>query len=110
MLLFLLSLAGIPPLAGFVGKVGLFIAAVDRGLTGLVVIAVVNSVISLYYYLMVVRQMYLLDPKDKDKDEVPVARPVRATIVISMIGVVLLGIAPMLLLPLIEQAAGAVIP
>jgi NADH-quinone oxidoreductase subunit N len=108
MLLFLLSLAGIPPLAGFVGKVGLFLSAVDRGLIGLVVIAVVNSVISLYYYLQVVRQMYLLDPQ-RDED-VAVARPVRATVLVSVVGVVLLGIVPMLLLPLIEQAAGAIIP
>jgi len=49
MMLFLLSLAGIPPLAGFVGKMNLFVAAVREGLIGLVVVGVLNSVVSLYY-------------------------------------------------------------
>lgn len=59
MTIFLLSLAGIPPLAGFMGKLNLFLAAVIGGYTWLVLIAVLNSAVSLYYYLGVVRQMYL---------------------------------------------------
>jgi NADH-quinone oxidoreductase subunit N len=60
LLLFLLSLGGIPPLAGFWGKVFLFWAAIREGMYGLVVIGVLTTVLSLYYYLMVARAMYIL--------------------------------------------------
>lgn len=59
MLLFLLSLTGIPPTAGFVGKFYLFAAAVEAGYIWLVLIAVVNSAISLYYYMRVAMVMYM---------------------------------------------------
>jgi NADH-quinone oxidoreductase subunit N len=62
MLLFLLSLAGIPPLAGFVGKWYLFGAAIKGHYAWLAVLAVINSAISLYYYMRVVVCMYLQDP------------------------------------------------
>lgn len=58
MVVAMLSLAGVPPLAGFVGKFYLFSAAVRGGFTGLAVIAAINSVISLYYYLRVIVVMY----------------------------------------------------
>jgi NADH-quinone oxidoreductase subunit N len=53
-----LSLAGIPPLAGFMGKLYLFSAAVNSGFVGLAIIAALNSVVSLYYYLRVLVTMY----------------------------------------------------
>src|SRR4029079_9236633 len=59
MLLFMLSLGGIPPTAGFMGKFWLFSAAIDSGYFGLAVIGVLNSAISLYYYIRVVVFMYL---------------------------------------------------
>ncbi|MBI1870844.1 MAG: NADH-quinone oxidoreductase subunit N [Chlamydiae bacterium] len=59
----LLSLAGIPPLAGFTGKWFLFSAAMEKGHWILVLVGVVNSVISLYYYLMVVKEAYLGKPE-----------------------------------------------
>ncbi len=62
MLLFMLSLAGIPPLAGFVGKWYLFGAAIKGGYAWLAVLAVINSAISLYYYLRVVVCMYVHEP------------------------------------------------
>jgi len=61
MVIFLLSLAGIPPLAGFVGKFLLFGAAIDAGFTWLAVIAILNSVLSLAVYLRIVIPMYQLD-------------------------------------------------
>lgn len=61
MLVFLLSLTGIPPLAGFMGKLFLFGAAIQGGLAWLAVIGVVNSVISLGYYSMIIRQMYMAE-------------------------------------------------
>ncbi len=105
MLLFLLSLAGIPPLAGFVGKVNLFVAAVNEGLIWLVVVGVLNSVISLYYYLQVVRQIYLLPPTSEEPVSIP--RPITTTLLIATAGVLVLGIYPSLLLPLIETAVQA---
>jgi len=59
MTLFMLSLAGVPPLAGFVGKFYIFSAALDAGLVWLVIIAVLNSVISAYYYIRVIVAMYM---------------------------------------------------
>lgn len=59
MMLALFSLAGIPPVAGFFGKFFLFAAAADQGLYILVLIAVLNTIISLYYYLLVVKAMFL---------------------------------------------------
>ncbi|MGH2765219.1 MAG: NADH-quinone oxidoreductase subunit N [Actinomycetota bacterium] len=71
MSLFLISLAGIPPLAGFWGKFFIFSAAISAGQAWLAVVMVINSVVSLYYYVAVVRQMYFT--------EVPEARPLRAS-------------------------------
>lgn len=68
MLLSLFSLAGIPPVAGFFGKFFLFTAAASQGFYLLVFIAVVNAVISLYYYLLVVKAMFI------NKSEEPIAR------------------------------------
>ena len=62
MMMFLLSLAGIPPLVGFFGKFYLFKLAVESGLTTLVTIALITSAISAYYYLGVVSQMYFKEP------------------------------------------------
>ncbi len=71
MSLFLISLAGIPPLAGFWGKFFIFSAAISAGQAWLAVVMVINSVISLYYYVAVVRQTYFA--------ELPEARPLRAS-------------------------------
>src|SRR5262249_2966720 len=61
MTIFMLSLAGIPPTIGLTGKLALFGAAVNAGYVGLVVIAVLNSVVSVYYYLGVLVQMYMAE-------------------------------------------------
>jgi NADH-quinone oxidoreductase subunit N len=66
MLLFMLSLGGIPPTAGFMGKLYLFAAAVNAGYVVLVVIAVLMSAVSLYYYFRIVLQMYLRDGADAE--------------------------------------------
>ncbi len=64
MLLFMLSLGGIPPTAGFMGKLYLFAAAVNAGYVWLVVVAVLMSAVSLYYYFRIVLQMYLRDGEE----------------------------------------------
>jgi NADH-quinone oxidoreductase subunit N len=62
--IFLLGLAGIPPLAGFFGKYFVFLAAVKAGLYALAIIGVITSVVGAYYYLRVVKIMYFDEPKE----------------------------------------------
>ena len=61
MLLFLISLAGIPPTAGFLGKFYVFGAAIEAGFVWLALFGVINSAISLFYYMQVVRAMYMTE-------------------------------------------------
>ena len=61
--LFMISLAGIPPTAGFMGKVYVFNAAVQQGLIPLVIVGVLNSVVSVYYYLRVTVALYMQEPE-----------------------------------------------
>ncbi len=63
----LLSLAGIPPAAGFFGKFFLFNAAVEAGLTWLAIVGVLNAIVALYYYLIVIKVMYVDRSPDEDK-------------------------------------------
>lgn len=99
----LLSLAGLPIFAGFVTKFYLFTAAADAGLIWLVAIAAVASFVSLYYYLGIVRQMYLGEPEDGDS---PIAFPrmSMATLLVLFGGTVLVGIYPG---PLFDAAEAA---
>ena len=64
MLLFLLSLAGVPPLAGFIGKLYIFVAAIEQELYMCLIVGLINIVISMYYYLIVVKKMYINEPAD----------------------------------------------
>jgi len=63
----LLSLAGIPPAAGFLGKFFLFQAAVQSGLVWLAIVGVLNAIVALYYYLVVIKVMYVDRSEDEDK-------------------------------------------
>ena len=78
--LFLVSLAGIPPTAGFIGKFYLFSAAVKNGYVGLAVLGVLNSAVSIYYYLRPVVYMYMLPAPA----EVPVPRPPRTAFSLAL--------------------------
>lgn len=86
----LLSLAGIPPAAGFIGKFLLFRAAVDAGLIWLAVIGIINSIIALYYYLVVIKVMFF-DVGADDLEPIPMAANYTWALGISTLGVVLLG-------------------
>jgi len=93
MAVFMLSLAGIPPTAGFAGKFYLFSAAVDAGYVGLAVIGVLNSVISVYYYLGVLVQMYMTE--GTRPIDAPATRPyLLATILFAGVATLLLGVFP----------------
>jgi len=92
MLLALLSMAGIPPLAGFVGKFFLFAAAYQAGLWWLVIIAIINSVISLFYYLKVLRVCYFEEPRQDAP--MPIPAPFRLSLGISLAAIAVLGLLP----------------
>ena len=104
--LFLLSLAGTPPTAGFFGKLFVFKAAVDAGLYWLTIIGLVNSVIGAYYYLRVLVFMYMREPEPG----APVAKPMRSgyvgvALVIAAILVIALGVLPGTSLEVVTSAA-----
>ena len=69
MLIFLLSLAGVPPLAGFIGKLYIFVAAIKEGLYTLITVGLINIVISMYYYLVIVKKMYINEPQRPVSDQ-----------------------------------------
>lgn len=98
----LFSLAGMPIFAGFFTKLFLFQAGWDAGLEWLSIIAVVSSLVSLYYYLLVMKQMYMYEPSRRGRVYVP---PLLAGIVgVLMVAVIALGIYP---IPLLEAADNA---
>ena len=86
----LISLIGMPPAAGFLAKFYIFSGAVQEGFLGLVIIAVINSVISAYYYLRVVKVMWFGEPVSTEK--VPSSLALRAALFLSCAGVLLLFI------------------
>jgi len=103
MIIFMLSLAGIPPLAGFIGKFYIFSAAIKSGYVGLTVIGVLNSVISVYYYVGVLVRMYMTE------GGVDVAQPssrpyLFATLLLTVVGTIALGIFPSSLFEIARQA------
>ena len=103
MLLFMLSLGGIPPTAGFMGKFWLFGAAIDAGYVWLAVIGVLNSAISLYYYIRIVVFMYL---KKETIGAQPSTSPALAMVLgVAVLGTLVLGVYPRLLFELAELSA-----
>ncbi len=102
MLIFLLSLAGVPPLAGFIGKLYIFVAAVKEGLYTLLTVGLVNIVISMYYYLIIVKKMYINEPTDRSP--LTVSPSMQAVIYVGLAGTLVLGIYPK---PFIEWAVAA---
>jgi NADH-quinone oxidoreductase subunit N len=93
MLILLLSLAGVPPTAGFVGKLYLFGAAIERGYVLLALIAVVNSTISLFYYMKVAVAMYMRDVPPAGLALSP-SRPLRVVLFVTVVGTLAIGIYP----------------
>jgi len=92
MLIFLFSLAGIPPTAGFFAKFYIFFALIDTGHVALAVIAVLMSVVAAYFYLRVVMLIYMQDPEQSFAIATP--RPVRIALAVAVAGTLLLGVLP----------------
>lgn len=88
----LLSLAGIPPLAGFMGKFYLFSAAVQANMVWLAIVGVLNAIVALYYYLTVIKIMYVDSSDDDSPIQVPRAHAF--TLVVTSVGVLLMGTIP----------------
>jgi NADH-quinone oxidoreductase subunit N len=92
MLLFLLSLGGIPFVAGFWAKLYVFWAATERGLYWLVLLGAILTVVALFYYLLVAKRMYIEAPERTGR--VPVAATLAVSVALCALGVVILGLYP----------------
>ncbi len=103
MTFFLLSLAGIPPLSGFIGKFYIFSAAMNTGHYTLAVIGVINSVVSVYYYMRIVYHMFLAP----SKSEAPVRMRgyVYGALAVAVVGVLAFGILPQSLVAAVQSSA-----
>jgi NADH-quinone oxidoreductase subunit N len=108
MTVFLLSLAGFPTTAGFLGKFFLFRAAIHSHLIGLTIIALLNSVVSVYYYLRIVVAMYMREGKTRTSTtNLPMA--LRTALAVSVVGIFYLGLFPNLFLAF-SNIAGVPLP
>jgi NADH-quinone oxidoreductase subunit N len=104
MVLFMFSLSGLPPTAGFMAKFYVFSAAVDQGYIILAVIGVLNSLVSLYYYLRPIVLMYM----EESKSDIPTLRLnsfLVVGLVLMILGTIHLGLFPARLLGLAQAAA-----
>jgi NADH-quinone oxidoreductase subunit N len=102
MLVFLLSLAGVPPFAGFIAKIYVFAAAMKEGLIALVCVGLVNIVISMYYYIVILKKMYINEPADRRP--IPISASMQAVVLATLAGTVILGVYPG---PFIEWAVSS---
>ena len=93
MLAAFLSLAGMPPFGGFVAKVFVFAAGVQADYTWLVIVGIVNSIIGVYYYLNVLKYVYLYRMPNEDEENLPIplTRPYAIALAVLVVGVILIG-------------------
>lgn len=103
MSIFLFSLAGMPPTAGFIGKFYLFSGAIKAGYIWLAIIGVLNSAASVYYYLRVMVYMYMKNPTE-EFDWMTLSPAVMLCILIAVVGVLVPGVVPSYLLELAQKA------
>ena len=106
MTIFLLSLGGFPPLAGFIGKWYIFSAAVEQGYFWLAIIGVLTSVISVFFYLRIVVMMYMTEGSDVARPRVPL--PAAAGLALATAGVFYLGILPTKIIDLAVESIGTI--
>jgi NADH-quinone oxidoreductase subunit N len=108
LMLALFGLAGIPPTIGFTGKLLVFIAAMQQGYFTLVLIAMINVVISLYYYMLVIKAAYLLEPPN-DLPALSVSPPVKLLTGTLVTAMVVIGVFPTYVIALARAAARFII-
>jgi NADH-quinone oxidoreductase subunit N len=104
MLAAMLSLGGVPPLAGFFAKFFVFAAAMGQGLIWLVILGVLNSLVALYYYLMVLKYVYV-DRAEGDEQPLEVPFALNTSLWISVAGILILGVFATPWYTMAEQAA-----
>jgi NADH-quinone oxidoreductase subunit N len=90
MLVSFLSLAGMPPLGGFIAKIFVFASAVQAGYIWLAFVGVINSIFGLYYYLTVLKVVYLYRSEDENQP-LPVSRPYAIALAVLSFGIILIG-------------------
>ncbi len=111
----LLSLTGLPPTAGFFGKIFLFDAAIQSNLAWLAVIGVINTVISAVYYLRPIKAMFVdsaeggAEGEEQDGARLPLLTPLNATLAVTAAGILVIGLAPGLLLDVAEEAVSTIL-
>ena len=103
MSLFLFSLAGMPPTAGFIGKFYLFSGAIQQGYIWLAIIGVLNSAASVYYYLRIMVFMYMKEPTE-EFEWTTVSAPIALSLAISVAGTLIPGIVPSFILQFAQEA------
>ncbi len=107
MTIFLLSLGGFPPTAGFIAKWYIFSAAIGSGYYWLAIIGVLSSVVSVFFYLRIVVMMYM-----SERDARPVPAPLTAVaytgLALSLIGILYLGILPAQIIDLAQASVGTI--
>ncbi|HET6821353.1 MAG TPA: NADH-quinone oxidoreductase subunit N [Anaerolineales bacterium] len=88
-----LSLAGMPPFAGFVAKIFVFAAGIQAGYVWLVIVGIINSIIGVYYYLNALKYVYLyrMPEQDEENHPIPMTRPYAIALAVLTIGVILIG-------------------
>ncbi len=93
MLVAFLSLAGMPPFGGFVAKVFVFAAAVKVNMIWLAVVGIINSIIGVYYYLIVLKVVYLyrMEGENEEAHPIPLSRPYSIALMVLSVGVLLVG-------------------
>ena len=93
MLVAFLSLAGMPPFGGFVAKVFVFAAAVQVNMVWLAVVGIINSIVGVYYYLTVLKVVYLyrMEGEDEAEHPIPLTRPYAIGLVVLSLGILLIG-------------------
>jgi NADH-quinone oxidoreductase subunit N len=109
MALFMLSLAGMPPLVGFLGKLYVFGAAVEANLVWLAVIGVINSVISAYYYLRVIVVMYMVESSEGEAGPSLVSPALQVGVGLASVAIVIVGLWPAPILNLAQLSAMALL-
>lgn len=103
MTIFMFSLAGVPPTAGFIGKFYLFSGAIQKGYIWLAILGVLNSAASVYYYLRVIVYMYMKEPAE-EFEWAKVTAPVALALVLAVAGTLVLGIVPSFVLEYAQLA------
>ncbi|HEB84849.1 MAG TPA: NADH-quinone oxidoreductase subunit N [Bacteroidetes bacterium] len=107
MLIFMLSLAGIPPTAGFFGKYYIFSAAVKQGYVTLAVIGVINSLFSVYYYMRVIVMMYLKEREEESEGRLFWTGEMAQTVFLCALLILLVGLFPDRLLEVARASVAA---